>query len=144
MTPDPLDYQTPPVEPPRPTPVPLIVAFLAVYAVVGAILLFVLPVFERVFSEFKVDLPGYTAAVLVFGRWFRNDYGWIWLAPVVVMLPIAINRLAPASARDPKRRIRAIRAVTSMVVMVLAVLILASLVAGWARMIDAAATHPLK
>ncbi len=74
---------------------PTVVISIAV-GIVSMIMIFVIPKFEAIFKDFKVDLPGVTQVLLSISRWFANDYGWLY----VILFPfvmIAIIRLAKMS-----------------------------------------------
>jgi hypothetical protein len=142
---DPLDYELPQTaaSAPRVTPIPLVLSYLVVYVIVATVMVFVLPSFDRVFRDFKVDLPGYTKAVLMFGRWFRDDLGWLWLLPVFIVLPVGLHSALPPPT-NPRRRAKIITGISSMVLLIVGVLLLVSLVVPWARLIDATAAGPTK
>jgi type IV pilus assembly protein PilC len=64
---------------------PAVVISIAV-GIVSMIMIFVIPKFEAIFTDFKLDLPGPTKILLAMSRWFANDYGWAYLiaAPFVI------------------------------------------------------------
>jgi len=64
---------------------PAVVITIAV-GIVSMIMIFVIPKFESIFTDFKLDLPGPTKILLIISRWFANDYGWAYLlaAPFVI------------------------------------------------------------
>ncbi|HYE17346.1 MAG TPA: type II secretion system F family protein, partial [Tepidisphaeraceae bacterium] len=65
---------------------PAVVITIAV-GIVSMIMIFVIPKFESIFTDFKLDLPGPTKLLLAMSRWFANDYGWliVMLSPFVII-----------------------------------------------------------
>src|SRR3954449_3181465 len=63
---------------------PGVVISIAV-GIVSMIMIFVIPKFEAIFNDFKLELPTPTKILLIISRWFANDYGWAYLlaAPFV-------------------------------------------------------------
>src|SRR5437762_5623441 len=57
---------------------PAVVISIAV-GIVSMIMIFVIPKFEAIFTDFKLELPGPTKILLAMSRWFANDYGWAYL-----------------------------------------------------------------
>src|SRR5262245_27304049 len=57
---------------------PGVVISIAV-GIVSMIMIFVIPKFEAIFKDFKLDLPGPTKLLLAMSRWFANDYGWAYI-----------------------------------------------------------------
>jgi type II secretory pathway component PulF len=53
---------------------------------------FVLPRFEGIFKDFRTDLPPLTKLVLLLSRWYRNDFGWLFLL-LLPSVPKVIDRL---------------------------------------------------
>ncbi|HYE21142.1 MAG TPA: type II secretion system F family protein, partial [Tepidisphaeraceae bacterium] len=74
---------------------PAVVITIAV-AIVSMIMIFVIPKFEQIFVDFKVQLPGITQLLLDISRWFANQYGWLWviLTPVVIVVLIKLARMS--------------------------------------------------
>src|SRR5688572_8086973 len=62
---------------------PAVVITIAV-GIVSMIMVFVIPKFESIFKDFRLDLPGPTKLLLAVSRWFANDYGWL----IVLLSPI--------------------------------------------------------
>src|SRR5688572_4198650 len=62
---------------------PAVVITIAV-GIVSMIMVFVIPKFESIFADFRLDLPGPTKLLLAVSRWFANDYGWL----IVLLSPI--------------------------------------------------------
>src|SRR5688572_2630243 len=54
---------------------PAVVISIAV-GIVSMIMIVVIPKFEDIFKDFKLDLPTPTKILLATSRWFANDYGW--------------------------------------------------------------------
>src|SRR5437762_11188643 len=77
---------------------PVVVISIAV-GIVSMIMIFVIPKFEQIFKDFKVNLPDVTRYLLIVSRWFANDYGWAYLiAFPFVFLPLL--KLAKMSDGD--------------------------------------------
>ena len=74
---------------------PSVVISIAV-GIVSMIMIFVIPKFEQIFKDFKVNLPEVTVWLLRISRWFANEYGWLWvmLSPIII---VVILRLAKMS-----------------------------------------------
>src|SRR3954452_23783922 len=64
---------------------PAVVISIAI-GIVSMIMIVVIPKFEDIFKDFKLDLPTPTKILLGTSRWFANDYGWAYLiaAPFVI------------------------------------------------------------
>jgi type IV pilus assembly protein PilC len=56
----------------------------------------VIPKFEKIFHDFKVELPAITKALLAVARWFGPGYGWCYVlcTPIVFMLLVKLIRLS--------------------------------------------------
>ncbi|HEV7301513.1 MAG TPA: type II secretion system F family protein [Tepidisphaeraceae bacterium] len=74
---------------------PAVVIGIAV-AIVSMIMIFVIPKFEQIFLDFKVELPGITKALLAVSRWFANDYGWAYVlfSPIIIMVSLRLIRMS--------------------------------------------------
>jgi type IV pilus assembly protein PilC len=74
---------------------PAVVISIAI-GIVSMIMVFVIPKFEAIFRDFKVDLPGITQVLLMVSRWFANEYGWAYVlfAPIGLVLLIKLIRLS--------------------------------------------------
>src|SRR5688572_8024823 len=74
---------------------PAVVITIAV-AIVSMIMIFVIPKFEQIFVDFKVQLPGITQLLLDISRWFANQYGWLWViaTPIVIVVLIKLARMS--------------------------------------------------
>src|SRR5438034_254436 len=72
---------------------PVVVISIAI-GIVSMIMIFVIPKFEQIFKDFKVNLPPVTVALLVVSRWFANEYGWAYVlfSPIGVMLIVKLIR----------------------------------------------------
>src|SRR5205814_9673553 len=57
---------------------PCVVISIAV-GIVSMIMIFVIPKFEAIFRDFKVELPAITKVLLAVSRWFANQYGWAYV-----------------------------------------------------------------
>src|SRR2546425_2058743 len=74
---------------------PVVVISIAI-GIVSMIMIFVIPKFEQIFKDFKVNLPPVTVALLVVSRWFANDYGWAYVIAFPFIF-IALLKLARMS-----------------------------------------------
>src|SRR5579884_3040212 len=74
---------------------PAVVISIAV-GVVSMIMIFVIPKFEQIFHDFKLDLPAPTQILLVISRWFANDYGWAYVlfSPFIIFGTIKLLRMS--------------------------------------------------
>lgn len=74
---------------------PAVVISIAV-GIVSMIMIVVIPKFEDIFKDFRLDLPGPTKILLAVSRWFANDYGWAYIiaAPFVITGLIKLIRLS--------------------------------------------------
>ncbi len=65
-------------------------------AIVSMIMIFVIPKFETIFKDFKVELPGITKVLLTVSRWFANDYGWAYVlfSPVIIIVSLRLIRMS--------------------------------------------------
>src|SRR3954469_19029793 len=74
---------------------PAVVISIAV-GIVSMIMIVVIPKFEDIFKDFKLDLPTPTKILLGTSRWFANDYGWAYLiaAPFVITGLIKLIKLS--------------------------------------------------
>src|SRR3954464_12330492 len=63
---------------------PAVVITIAV-GIVSMIMIFVIPKFETIFRDFKLELPTPTKILLTVSRWFAQDYGWAYLifSPII-------------------------------------------------------------
>jgi type IV pilus assembly protein PilC len=74
---------------------PAVVISIAV-GIVSMIMIVVIPKFEDIFKDFKLDLPTPTKILLATSRWFANDYGWAYIIafPFVVTGLIKLIKLS--------------------------------------------------
>jgi type IV pilus assembly protein PilC len=74
---------------------PGVVISIAV-GIVSMIMIFVIPKFEQIFRDFKVELPGITKALLFVSRWFAVQYGWAYVlfSPIAFALIIKLIRIS--------------------------------------------------
>src|SRR5687767_2846176 len=75
---------------------PAVVITIAV-GIVSMIMIFVIPKFEEIFRDFKLDLPGPTKLLLAISRWFAPPtHGWAYLiaAPFVIMGLIKLIKMS--------------------------------------------------
>jgi type IV pilus assembly protein PilC len=69
---------------------PAVVISIAV-GIVSMIMIFVIPKFEAIFNDFKLELPTPTRILLIISRWFANDYGWAYLLASPFMIAGAMK-----------------------------------------------------
>jgi type IV pilus assembly protein PilC len=74
---------------------PAVVITIAI-GIVSLIMIVVIPKFEKIFHDFKVELPAITKALLAVARWFGPGYGWCYVlcTPIVFMLLVKLIRLS--------------------------------------------------
>src|SRR5688500_3410187 len=74
---------------------PAVVISIAV-GIVSMIMVFVIPKFEEIFKDFKLDLPPPTKILLYISRWFSLQYGWAYIlfAPIGIMLLVKLIRIS--------------------------------------------------
>src|SRR5687767_5802428 len=75
---------------------PAVVITIAV-GIVSMIMIFVIPKFEEIFRDFKLDLPGPTKLLLAISRWFAPPtHGWAYLiaAPFVIFGLIRLIKMS--------------------------------------------------
>lgn len=88
--PPPLEYER--VQPRRPIHAGIHVAIAihatAYMALPMLLLILVVPRFEAVFRDFRTELPWITKLVLYISRWAANEYGWMFVLPLIVALVV--------------------------------------------------------
>ncbi len=69
-------------------------------------MILIVPHFERFFRDFKVELPAPTMLLLKTSRWLSNDFGWVYLLPLPVLLAmlLAWPRIVAATSPGPGAR----------------------------------------
>src|SRR5438874_5536374 len=74
---------------------PGVVISIAV-GIVSMIMIFVIPKFEKIFIDFKTELPGVTKLLLAISRWFATQYGWAYVlfSPIAFILIIKLIRIS--------------------------------------------------
>ena len=74
---------------------PIVVISIAV-GVVSMIMIFVIPKFKQIFSDFKLKLPAPTELLLTMSDFFANQYGWAYLiaAPFVITVGLKLIRMS--------------------------------------------------
>ncbi len=74
---------------------PSVVISIAI-GIVSMIMVFVIPKFETIFKDFKVELPGITRVLLSVSRWFANDYGWAYVlcSPIILIVSLRLIRMS--------------------------------------------------
>ena len=114
-------------------------AFTCVSAavVVTIVLLFVVPMVERVFEDFKTHLPTSTVALLGFARFCRG--GGIVLVWGLLMVPPFVGPLFDPPREEGRRAFRPTRLVLTLFLAVFFGWIIFALFTPYTRMIDSAA-----
>ncbi len=66
------------------------------FSIVGGIMYFVVPKFEKIFLDFGIDLPGATLLLLKIGNWMSKQYGWLYLlaSPIVIVLVLRLIKMS--------------------------------------------------
>lgn len=74
---------------------PAVVITIAVLIVTG-IMIFVIPSFEKIFTDFKVELPGITKSLMALSYFMGPQYGWAYVlaAPIVIIVGIKLLRMS--------------------------------------------------
>jgi len=74
---------------------PVVVITIAI-GIVSLIMIVVIPKFEKIFHDFKVELPAITKALLAVARWFGPGYGWCYVlcTPIIFLLLVKLIRLS--------------------------------------------------
>jgi type IV pilus assembly protein PilC len=75
---------------------PGVVISIAV-GIVSMIMIFVIPKFKQIFSDFHVDLPGPTLLLINMSNWFApptNGWAYVLASPIVFMLVIKLIRMS--------------------------------------------------
>jgi type II secretory pathway component PulF len=129
-----LDYATPSADVTRPvTSIPLTVSFSSIYLVIFASVFLIVPKMERVFRDFRIEMPAVTRLFFFSTQRFGEGHGWAALLPVPVLLPILITQLTWRANAIPDttaqwRRARLMAAVTlGIILLVLAMVLFAPL-----------------
>jgi hypothetical protein len=65
-----------------------------------AFLLFGVARFEAIFNDFRVELPVVTKGLLWLSRWTMDGYGWLFLLPVIGVVPLGVGALLPLGVSD--------------------------------------------
>src|ERR1700736_3727942 len=72
---------------------PVVVVLVAV-AILTFIMIFIIPKFEKIFSDFKLKLPFMTQMLMDMSRWFVKYWYVIPLIPVAIWLTLKLIRLS--------------------------------------------------
>lgn len=76
---------------------PLVVIGVAV-AILSFIMIFIIPKFEKIFSEFKMKLPYITEVLIAASRWFVKYWYVIPIIPVAIVVTLKLIRLNKSGA----------------------------------------------
>jgi type IV pilus assembly protein PilC len=76
---------------------PIVVISIAI-GVVSMIMIFVIPKFKQIFTDFHLQLPAPTQLLLSMSDFFANEYGWAYLiaAPFVITIGLKLIRMSEA------------------------------------------------
>jgi hypothetical protein len=121
-----LEYQTP--EPPRRRPVadwPLLFALVFFCGVLHILAAVIVPVYVVHYRDLGMKLSTSTVIVLRFARFVTDDYGWAYIWPLAIAIPVA----AAALRRTPPRGGRGLRLAFVLVLILTSLLLLFSLTA---------------
>src|SRR5213080_1246495 len=74
---------------------PTVVISIAI-GIVSMIMIFVIPKFESIFKDFRMELPGITKVLLAVSRWFANDFGWAYVlfSPIIFTITWRMIRMS--------------------------------------------------
>lgn len=70
---------------------PVVVITIA-SGILGIIMTFVIPKFQDMFEDFKVELPQMTKMLIGFSHWMRVNYLFVLLSPVVLIVALLLIR----------------------------------------------------
>jgi len=56
------------------------------FAIVMALMIFIIPKFKTIFEDFKAELPGPTVALMKVSTWIKDDYGWA----IILSIPVGL------------------------------------------------------
>jgi hypothetical protein len=62
----------------------------------------VVPVYEAHFRNLGTKLPTVTVGIVRFSRFIVNGYGWAYVWPLALAIPVLVAALRPASRRDKR------------------------------------------
>lgn len=63
--------------------------------------LFVVPQFEAIFRDFKVELPWISFGVVAWSRWMRSGFGWMALLGLPIVVVFLVPRTAEGADAGP-------------------------------------------
>lgn len=74
---------------------PCVVITIAV-AIVSAIMIFVIPQFEKIFKDFGAELPDITKLLMSVSRWFGAEYGWAYVlaSPILIVMILRLIQMS--------------------------------------------------
>jgi hypothetical protein len=105
---------------------PLAMAYMLAYFVVGGVFYWAVPGIENHYRDFKIEPPAISRAVLNFAHWFRDGYGWLMLLPIPIGLPLGALKLG--SRVGAPRAARRMVHLSSIFLLAAAILVIASLI----------------
>jgi type II secretory pathway component PulF len=108
------------------TSIPLTIVLCLFYGLIAMIAFLVAPLTERIFQDFKTDLPAVTTYCLIGARWFRNAFGWAMLLPLVFGIPVLAAQLTWQHRTAQDRRIQRLR----MIIISLAAMLFLTILTG--------------
>jgi type IV pilus assembly protein PilC len=74
---------------------PAVVITIAV-GIVSMIMIFVIPKFKEIFTDFRLELPGPTKLLIAISDFFANQYGWAYIlaSPVIIWLFLKLLKMS--------------------------------------------------
>jgi type IV pilus assembly protein PilC len=75
-----------------------VVVLLVAFGILSFIMIFIIPKFEQIFKEFKLNLPGVTQMLMATSRWFVKNWFLLPVFPVAFWLLLKLIRLHKTGA----------------------------------------------
>ena len=98
-----LEYQTP--EPPRRRPVAdwsLVFALAFFCGMLHFVSAVIVPVYEGHYRNLGTKLPATTVGIIRLSRFIVNDYGWVYVWPFAVVIPVVSRALFGTPGRNQR------------------------------------------
>jgi hypothetical protein len=104
-TPPTLEYgRPPPAEGRTRDYVAHLIRWALVAGTVAVVLAGIVPRFEQIFRDFKIQLPWPSQFLLTLSHWFVHDMGWLALAPLPFLLAYLMS--LPGGTPRERRKVR--------------------------------------
>ena len=68
------------------------------FAIVMLLMIFIIPKFETIFSNFGAQLPPITKALMGISSWITNSYGWAWILSIPLGMFLVMQLLKQSSS----------------------------------------------